>query len=146
MKKFTFLFLVFVALILSCTKETIQFDLTQYYDVLVVLDSSNCTADCDEEADCEGQEVRVVGIIDGDEISTNSYTFEILDENDMQTPMVIRVDTMASPEIFAKITGNGDKVVRLQGFLEGQDGSGSTNCMREINLFVENPEFVRVSQ
>lgn len=146
MKKFTFLFLVFVALILSCTKETIEFDLTQYYDVLVVLDSSNCAADCEEEADCEGKEVRVVGIIDGDEISTNNYTFEILDENDMMTPMVIRVDTMASSEIFEKITGNGDKVVRLQGFLEDQDGSGSTNCMREINLFVENPEFVRVSQ
>lgn len=146
MKTFLFLSLLFALLIISCTKEKLEFDLTQYYDVMLILDSNNCAADCEEEAECEGQEVRVVGIIDGDEISLNNYTFEILDENDQQTPMVIRVDTLASADIFAKITGNGDKVVRLQGVLEGQDGSGVTNCMREINLFVDDPELVRVSQ
>ena len=146
MNKIAYASLLFVTLLFSCTKEKIEFDLTQYYDVNVVLNSSNCSADCEEMADCEGQEVRVVGLIDADEISPNTYTFEILDENDGKTPMIIRVDTLASVDIFQKITGNGEKVVRLQGVLEGEDGSGSSNCMREINLFVNNSEYVRVSQ
>jgi len=128
----------------SCTKETLDLSNSQFYNIAQILESSNCDANCEEMADCEGQRVKVVGLIDPANINGVTRTFGVIDRRDEKTDMVVVVDSLISSDVFVKLAGNGDKTVRVTGILEGIDGSSSTNCQRVINMRVTEASDVNV--
>lgn len=138
------LFLFFALAIVSCSDNTLDLNNAQFYDIEDVLKSDNCSSDCDDMADCEGQEVKLVGIIDEANINANQHTFFMLDENDELVSMEVRVDELISPAVFSKIAGNGGEVVRAEGLLGGYKDSTTVNCERVIFLNVNDPSTVRV--
>lgn len=132
--------------IASCTKETLDLTNSQFYNVAQILESSNCNANCEDMADCEGQLVKVVGLLDPSNINGLTHTFVLLDQRDEKTDMIMLVDTMISPSVFDKLIGQGDKVVRATGVLRGTDGTGSSNCKRIINMQISEVDNVVVEQ
>ena len=128
----------------SCTKETLDLTNSQFYNVAQVLESSNCNADCEEIADCEGQLVKIVGLLDPSNISAITHSFGLLDQRDERTDIIMIVDTLQSAEVFVKLAGAGDKVVRVTGVLQGTDGTGSSNCKRVISMRISDPDNVKV--
>jgi hypothetical protein len=125
-----------ILLFISCG-EKLDFNNSQFYDVEDILTSRNCTADCEETADCENQIVKMIGTIDESNISLMNRNFFMVDRSEAQVDMEVRVDSTAAPEVFALITDKGGFDARITGRLQGEDGTGS-NCARVIYMTIDD--------
>lgn len=139
-----FLSILFALFLFTACTEPLDFNNSQFYDIEEVLESSNCTADCEEEADCEDQRVKLIGTIDESNINAADFQFFVLDRTNKSVEMEVKVDSTIAAVLFAKISDKGGEVARIQGLLGGVDGSGSSNCQRVIFMTVDNPADVEI--
>lgn len=129
---------LFALLIFFSCEEPIDLDNSQFYDVEDIVTAVNCTADCEETADCENENAKIIAIIDPSRIVKDSSSFYILDRTDSKIDMQVKVDTSATDIVFALITDKGGNTARIKGVLEGRDGTSSSNCQREIFVNLSN--------
>lgn len=139
-----FLNILLVLLVFTACDEPLDFNNSQFYDVEDILESSNCTADCEEVADCENQRVKMIATIDASGISATEFQFVVQDRSTSTIEMEVKVDTMIAAELFSNIQDKGGEVARLQGLLGGEDGSSSSNCQRTIFMTIDNPADVEI--
>ncbi len=144
MKFLSLLLVLLVSILFTACDEPLDFNNSQFYDVQDILESSNCTADCEEEADCENQRVKMIATIDASGISATEFQFVVQDRSTSTFEMEVKVDTVIAAELFANILDKGGEVARLQGRLGGEDGSSSSNCQRVIFMTIDDPADVEI--
>lgn len=146
--KLNILLILAAFFILTSCDEKIDLNNAQYYDIETVVNSRNCSAKCDEMADCEGSNAKMLGTFDESSVDTKKFMFSLVDKIDEKTEMEIRLDSLIAPEVFLNIKGNDEKVIRVEGTLEGYDDgtAGSSSCDRVMRLYITDPSKVRVAQ
>lgn len=138
-------FLASFIILFACTREKLNLMGAQFFDVEQLLESRNCKTKCEEEADCEGQNVKLIGLLEESNYVPSEYKFFLLDQYDDRTEIEIRVDTMLLSQVFAKINGEDESRVRLQGNLGGYDSNpGGSTCVREFFVQISDPSTIEI--
>ena len=127
----------------ACKKETLDLSSTEYFGIKTLLQSTNCTADCDEIADCESSVIRVRGILDEFNVPTSERQFYLNDEADDTFQLEVIVDEAIIEEVFQKLDGMEGKVFLVEGEMQGFEAPGNFSCARRYFLQVRNVEDVR---
>jgi hypothetical protein len=130
--------IAFVLMISSCAKE-LDLDSGEYFSVKEFLQSKNAKADCDEKADCEGKNVRLEGLIDGDRVIRETNNFYIKDKDNPNFDIEIRVEESISNPVFDLLEPVGDRGVKVMGIADGYDKPTNYRCERVIFLVLLDP-------
>lgn len=136
--------LVMIIFLSSCGKDELDFSNGDYYEVKDVIDSANCDADCGQIADCEGEVVMVRGKLDAGNINASNDQFYLIDANDEDKTMEVKVMEDISEAVFQKLLGNGGEIFKINGELEGFDAPTNLNCQRMFFLKVNDASHVEI--
>lgn len=143
------IFLVLSIPFIACKKELLDLSSEDYWNVKKVLKSQNCDTKCDEKAACEGEIVKVQGILefmilDGG-IDTSMNAFSLIDEsNNLKYKLGVIVDESASYDVFQKLQGNEGKIFLAEGIMEGFDAPMNFKCERKYQLHVYSSSEVQL--
>ncbi len=141
---FTFLFLGLLLVSLGCNKETLDLESDTYFNIKELLRSENCDATCGEVADCEGQELRIRGQLDESNLEQDIQQFYLIDDNDNDFRLEISVDAVINSSVYQKLSGNGGRVFRVEGEMQGYDAPTNATCNRMFNIQLRDPSKVNL--
>lgn len=145
MKTRILIFLASIFIFSACLKENLNLEGAQYYDVMRVLDSRNCSSKCEEPADCEGGAVKIIGMLAEDNYVPSENKFFILDRYENRTEIEARVDSINANAIFNLLAGQDEKNVRIDGVLQGYDSNpGGSSCTRIIYVAIDEPSQIEI--
>ncbi len=129
-----FLVLLSIVALLSSCKKKLDLNSSEHFGVKEFLSSKNCEADCGNVAACEGQTVKLIGVVVEDSKNTNNHSFQIVDENDSEYTIDVIVNTQIEAAVFALVTSLEGKKVKIEGIADGFDMPTNLNCERGISL------------
>ncbi len=143
MKK-TIGYIVFSSIILlsGCKKEILDFTSYKYYDIEQFLKSSNCNTDCKKAASCEGKIVKLRGKVDLDYAVKGQGEFWLNDIDNKKYQINVKLDSNIVNIVFYKLEDFKEKVVKVEGKIEGFDAATNTSCDRKFILKIDDDEKV----
>lgn len=127
------LFIIIANFSVSCHLKVLELE-TETYTVKELLKSANCDTECGFEADCEGKEVHVKGVIDDHNINEEQKQFFLQDQSNDKYFIEVIVDEDISEAVFNKLNGNGGELFKVSAIISGYDAPTNTNCERHFTL------------
>jgi hypothetical protein len=130
------IFLILSIPFIACKKEILDLSSENYWKVKNVLKSQNCDTKCGVKAACEGEMLKVEGLLDEENIDTLNHSIYLLDEGNDKYKLKVMVDESAANDVFEKLVGNGGKMFLAEGIMEGYDAPMNFKCERKYLLHI----------
>ena len=137
-----YIVLTSIVLLSGCKKETLDFTSDKYYNIEQFLKSSNCNTDCQKAASCEGKIVKLRGKVDLDYAVREQGEFWLNDIDNGSYQLNVKIDSSIVNIVFYKLEDFKDKIVKVEGKIEGFDAPTNTSCDRKFILKIDDEEKV----
>ena len=136
MKTKIIVLLFVIVTVLSCAKDTLFLESSVTFGIKEFLQSENCNTDCGTEASCEGQTVKLKGILDEYNINEAQSEFWLIDEDNDKYTIYYKVDTSITDAVFDKIRDYDGKLIEAKGVISGYDMPTNTSCDRGFYITI----------
>lgn len=145
MRPLPFLFAISLAVLATSCRKDLDLSSGAYFGVKEFIRSANCAGPCGEQADCEGEYVGLEGVFDESNILEETNTFYVLDANDEDERLEVRVDPLIASEVFSRIRFRMTNEARVRGDISGYDQQMNLGCNRGFILAMTELEDLEVN-
>ncbi len=135
MKKIIILLIVTV-MFSACSKKVLDFSSDKYFGIKELIKSKNCDSDCDEQASCEGEIVKLEGVLDESNVNFDQSQFWLIDSHNQSISIMVDVSQEMKVDIFKKLKGKKNKLIKVKGKIKGFAAHYNFNCDRKFYIIL----------